>query len=98
MKASSFSFLIPSIVLGILLTAQGCAGPEPRPPEGRRGPPPFSLLDQNQDGYLYLDEFRQHPIPQGTHEQIFRELDADGDGVVTREEYESHRPPGPPPA
>ena len=77
----------------------GCAGPppaKPGSPDGeRRGPPPFSVLDLNQDGVLRLDEFQRHAIPQGDHAEIFRTIDADADGIVTQAEYDSHRPPPP---
>jgi hypothetical protein len=39
----------------------------------------FNRLDKNRDGLLTLDE---SPTPQQ-----FKDADADGDGVVTREEF-----------
>lgn len=45
---------------------------------------------------MTLEEFSQHEIPHGEHEEVFRMIDANGDGQVTEEEFLSHKPPEPP--
>ncbi len=59
----------------------------------RKGPPPFSELDLDEDGLITLEEFKQHKIPKGDHETIFSHIDADRDSVITEDELSSHKPP-----
>lgn len=55
--------------------------------------PAFTELDANDDGSVLLDEFKQHPIVQRSHEEIFGHIDADADGVISEQEFKSHKPP-----
>lgn len=59
--------------------------------------PRFADLDLNQDSLVTLEEFKQKDIPHGDHDRVFRHIDVDGNGEITRQEFESHRPPGRPP-
>jgi hypothetical protein len=70
---------------------------EPRnpPPGGRPVPPLIGALDADQDGIISTDEMENAP-------EALKELDANGDGELTPEEYGPPRPPrfhpdGPPP-
>lgn len=55
--------------------------------------PHFTDLDLNGDTFITLAEFKEKPIPRGDHETIFGHIDADENGEITPEEFESHRPP-----
>jgi len=59
----------------------------------RRGPPPFSKLDLDSDGLITLEEFKQHKLPHGEHENVFKHIDANEDSVISKQEMESHKPP-----
>ncbi len=59
----------------------------------RRGPPPFNKLDLDGDGLITLEEFRQHKLPHGEHDVVFKHIDADGDSVISKQELENHKPP-----
>lgn len=69
----------------------------PGPPEGRPGggpgafPAPPQVLDTNQDGSVTLEEYTTAwNKAVGSH---FKRLDADGDGVLSREELASAQGP-----
>lgn len=55
--------------------------------------PRFIDLDLNGDAFITLAEFKENPLPHGEHETIFSHIDADGNGEITPDEFESHRPP-----
>jgi len=55
--------------------------------------PQFSSLDLDGDDSVSFDEFEQSPVPNNDHATIFGHIDADGDGVLTEEEYTNHKPP-----
>ena len=61
--------------------------------EKRPSRPAFTELDLNSDGRIELSEFKQHTIPQRSHEEIFGHLDANQDGAVSQEEFDNHKPP-----
>lgn len=61
--------------------------------EPKRSPPVFKQIDQDQDGVITLDEFKQHKIPHGDHETVFSHIDCDGDGLISEQELTKHRPP-----
>lgn len=65
------------------------------PPEKsrRRGPPSFDYLDIDGDGILKLVEFSSLPIPEGRHDEIFAAIDANGDDVITKDEFSNHKRP-----
>ena len=60
-------------------------GEAPAPRAAARGPLWFQKLDRNRDGDVSRNEF------VGTAEQ-FREIDADGDGLISAEEAERYDP------
>lgn len=55
--------------------------------------PRFIDLDIDGDSFVTLSEFMEKPIPHGDHETVFGHIDADGNGEITQEEFDSHRPP-----
>ncbi|MEP1446114.1 MAG: EF-hand domain-containing protein [Paraglaciecola sp.] len=59
----------------------------------KRERPAFSTLDLNSDGAVSFAEFEQSDVPNNEHSTIFGHIDADGDGVLTEEEFTSHKPP-----
>lgn len=56
--------------------------------------PRFTDLDLDGDSFITLAEFMEKPIPHGDHQTIFGHIDADGNGEITQDEFDSHRPPG----
>jgi len=95
MKTIPVSFL----VAGMLLPAV-CIAQSPEPPKGppadekgeHRGPPrPFmELADTDHDGFISKAEFDAMPrimnLPEEKRENLFKRLDKDGDGKLSREE------------
>lgn len=83
------------VVAGLLLPAIGLAGPEnPSPPKGEgklkihgEG---WKLADTDHDGFISLDEFQAMPrlmnLPEDKRQNIFKRLDKDGDGKLSRDE------------
>lgn len=71
-----------------MTSISGVGGFRP-PPPGK--PPGFEKLDGNGDGALSLDEFKAG-APKGADsarsEELFKKIDADGDGSVTQAESE----------
>ena len=78
----------PSLILILTLIHVGTAAEQAQPNQPRRGRFTFQQFsarhDSNRDGKVERDEFKGNP-------QFFRWLDRDGDGVVTREEFEKRR-------
>lgn len=67
-----------------------------QPQQSKRGsPPPFSKLDQNNNGVISLEEFSQHKIPKGKHSEVFSKIDSNNDGMISEKEYKNHKPPRP---
>ena len=59
----------------------------------RGEPPQFSSLDLDGDGSVTYAEFEQSDVPNNEHATIFGHIDANADGVLTEEEFTSHKPP-----
>jgi hypothetical protein len=55
-----------------------------RPEGGRRGPFDFAQLDANGDEKLTSDE-----LPEQFRDRLLQSADADGDGAITKEEFEN---------
>jgi Ca2+-binding EF-hand superfamily protein len=97
MKTIPVSFL----VAGMLLPAV-CLAQPPEPPKGppadekgeRRGPPrsmeAWKLADSDHDGFISKAEFDAMPrimnLPEEKRENLFKRLDKDADGKLSREE------------
>jgi hypothetical protein len=47
----------------------------------------FDTLDANHDGKVSLEEFSAVPHPRGNAEQMFKGMDGDGDGFLTKDEF-----------
>jgi hypothetical protein len=47
----------------------------------------FDSLDTNKDGKVSKDEFLATPHPPGNAEKMFKTMDADGDGYLTKGEF-----------
>lgn len=74
-----------------MTSISGVGGFRP-PPPGK--PSSFEKLDGNSDGALSLDEFKAG-APKGADstksEELFKKIDADGDGSITKAESEEFR-------
>jgi Ca2+-binding EF-hand superfamily protein len=74
-----------------MTSISGVGGFRP-PPPGK--PPSFEKLDGNSDGALSLDELKAG-APKGADsaksEELFKKIDADGDGSITKAESEEFR-------
>ncbi len=71
-----------------MTSISGAGGFRP-PPPGK--PPGFEKLDGNGDGALSLDEFKAGApknVDSARSEALFKKIDADGDGSVTKAESE----------
>ena len=60
------------------------------------GPPSFTSVDTNSDNEISLAEFSTQELPGGDNQTIFSEMDSNGDGVVSKQEFEGFKPPRPP--
>lgn len=88
MKNKAFA----AIVLSLVMFSQVQA----RDDSNRRGPPErpsFSSIDLDSNGEVSFDEFSSKEIPFGDHQTVFDNIDSNQDGVITEEEFESHKPP-----
>ncbi|WP_166738803.1 EF-hand domain-containing protein [Psychromonas algarum] len=63
-------------------------------PKGER--PDFTSIDIDNSGDIDFDEFLQQKLPHGDHQTVFDDMDKDGDGYITEEEFKNHKPPRPP--
>jgi hypothetical protein len=80
--------LISAIGIGAGLVSGAAAG---GPGPGRR-PPAFGDLDGNKDGKVTAAEFDTHA--QQRARDHFKQMDSDGDGVLTEEEFRARAPHG----
>ena len=51
----------------------------------------FGGLDKNSDGIITLHEMKSLPARRRSPEDMFRMMDKDGNGYITRYEFESRR-------
>ena len=49
----------------------------------------FDALDKNVDGLISYEEIKSLPAKRRNHEDIFKMMDKDGNGYITREEFEN---------
>ena len=49
----------------------------------------FDTLDKNSDGKITYEEIKSLPAKRRSHEDIFKMMDKDGNGYITRDEFES---------
>ena len=64
----------------------------------RKGParPEFSTIDIDNSGDVDFDEFSQQTLPHGDPQVVFDDIDVNGDGYITEQEFSEHKPPRPP--
>ncbi|AWB67105.1 hypothetical protein C2869_11970 [Saccharobesus litoralis] len=55
--------------------------------------PAFNRLDKNANGQLEFNEFARYKLPLGKHKRLFRLIDENNDGKISRQEFVSHQPP-----
>jgi len=77
--------MIVTLLASSALTFAGLALAEPPHGDRDRGAAMLEKLDQNGDGNISRDEI------SASHAERFASSDADGDGIVTRAEFDSHR-------
>ena len=97
MKPSTLKLLILSSLVLVSLNTMGLSSSfndaENEQKGDRRGPPPFNKLDIDGDGLITLEEFKQHKLPRGEHDVVFKHIDANRNGVISEQELTSHKPP-----
>lgn len=99
MKTIPVSFLIAGMLLPAVCLAQPSESPKDRPAdekgEQRRGPQrqsmeAWKLADTDQDGFISKAEFEAMPriqnLPEEKCQNLFKRLDKDTDGKLSREE------------
>ena len=94
MKNSSSKLLALVMSVGVMSQSYAADSDQGRPegkPQG--GPPQFSSVDINDDGELTFEEFSAQEIPHGDHQTVFNDMDSDGNGEVSENEFTSFRPP-----
>lgn len=62
-------------------------------PSIKHSPPTFNQLDIDNDGVVTLDEFSQHKLPYGKHDNVFARIDSDNNGEISEQELAEHKPP-----
>jgi len=97
MKSTTLKLVIVSSIVLFSSSAMSLSssftGADKKTKGERRGPPPFSKLDLDGDELITLEEFKQHKLPHGEHDVVFKHIDANGDSVISKQEMESHKPP-----
>lgn len=87
---------IMAMVVGFAVSSQSYAADND---QGRDMPPPppsFTSVDTNADNEISLAEFSTQELPHGDNQTIFSEMDSNGDGVVSKQEFDGFKPPRPP--
>lgn len=87
MKRVVSAIVAGGLVAGLAAHAAAVGGPGP----GRR-PPAFGDLDANKDGKVTAAEFEVHA--QQRARDHFEQMDSDGDGVLTEQEFRARPPRG----
>lgn len=112
MKTIPVSLILAGIFCPVAVFAQPADRPEGGPPRGHGGKPgphrsfadAWKAADQNGDGFITGEEFAQIPrilkLPDEKRDRVFKRLDKDGDGKLSRQELgrmgRPHDPKGPP--
>jgi len=92
MKKCVNVMIVLAMVVGV--TSQSYAqDSQERGPKGAR--PDFSSIDSNNSGEIDFDEFSAQTLPHGDHQTVFDDIDADGNGVISEQEFSDHKPPRP---
>ena len=94
MKTIPVSFLVAGMLLPAVCLAQPPEPPKgpPADPKGERHGPqrPFANADTDKDGFISKAEFNAIPrimnLPEEKRENLFKRLDKDADGKLSREE------------
>ena len=82
-----------AIAMGLAVSSQVYAEDNEQA-KGKKPPrPSFASIDANVDGEIDFDEFSLQELPHGDHQTVFSEIDTDSDGIVTKQEYQKHKPP-----
>ncbi|WP_435237407.1 EF-hand domain-containing protein [Psychromonas sp. PT13] len=93
------SNLIIAMTLGFTVSGQAFASNDQQQGgEGNMPPPPpeFSSVDTNSDSEISLAELSTQRLPPNLDaETIFDEMDSNGDGSVSKDEYQNFKPAPP---
>ena len=66
-----------------------------KPPADKPKPPAFSEMDADGDKSVTLAEFSALKLPQDNASEIFSHIDSNKDGVLSKQEVTSFKPPRP---
>jgi len=91
--SKTLTLLLSVTVLLATVSSNAFAGNKERNSDRSMKRPTFTTLDTNSDGSIELAEFSTQEIPQGDHSVIFTHIDSDENGMISKEEYNNHKPP-----
>jgi len=108
MKTIAVSMILAGLLAPATALAQAPDDPQPRRAAGERGGQrPFAqawqMADKDRDGFISREEFAAMPrvqnLPEDKRDKLFKRLDKDGDGRLSRGELRKpgNPPPGGPP-